>query len=151
MSYCSLGFASQVFKCTDASGNVSFGYTPCPIEQVKASSAPTETIAQRLDKISSIDAEIAKVQRQFRDLRLDLEYKLKRAEDVDQQDHLREQYQKQTGELLDRISRLRSDRGELVNDAVKLLITRENNSWYRFAARHCTARPNTVYITILYI
>lgn len=73
MSYCSLGFASKVFKCTDDSGNVSFGYTPCPTKQVTTSSAPTETVEQRLVKISSIDAEIAKVQRQFRDLRLDLE------------------------------------------------------------------------------
>ena len=128
MSYCSLGFASQVFKCTDDSGNVSFGYTPCPTKQVTTSSAPTETVEQRLVKISSIDAEIAKVQRQFRDLRLDLEYKLKRAKDTDQQHHLRDQYQIQTSELLDLISRLRSNRGELVNDAVKLLITQGNNS-----------------------
>jgi hypothetical protein len=41
---------------------------------------------------------------------------------------LRDQYQIQTSELLDLISRLRSNRGELVNDAVKLLITQENNS-----------------------
>lgn len=128
MSYCILGFASQVFKCVDQSGNVSFGYTACPVEQVKTASIPTVTIEQRMGKISNIDAEIAKVQRQFRDLRLGLEYKPKRAEDVNQQNHLREQYRIQTSEMLDLISRLRSSRGELVNDAVKLLITKENNS-----------------------
>tara|TARA_B100000029_G_C17062120_1_gene773541 strand:+ start:155 stop:325 length:171 start_codon:yes stop_codon:yes gene_type:complete len=54
-----------------------------------------------MEKISSIGSEILGLQQEMRDLRLNLEYQLKRTEEIDQQHQLREQFQSQTTELLD--------------------------------------------------
>ena len=128
MTYGCIASASQVYKCVDEAGNVSFGYTPCPVEIVNPTGYDKkESVEERMEKISSIDGEIARLQREMRDLRLNLEYRLKRTEEVDQQHLLREEFQSQTTELLDTLSRLRNDRGELVNDAVKILMAQKNS------------------------
>lgn len=82
---------------------------------------------ERMGRISSIDAQIVRLQREICDLRLNLDYQLKRTEQIDQQQQLREQLQSQTTELLDTLSQLRNDCGELVDDTVKILIAKKNS------------------------
>ena len=60
-----------------------------------------DSVAEWTEKISSIGSEILGLQQEMRDLRLNLEYQLKRTEEIDQQHQLREQFQSQTTELLD--------------------------------------------------
>ena len=60
-----------------------------------------DSVAEWMEKISSIGSEILGLQQEMRDLRLNLEYQLKRTEEIDQQHQLREQFQSQTTELLD--------------------------------------------------
>ena len=128
MTYGCIATASQVYKCVDEAGSVSFGHTPCPVEVVNPTGYnKKDSVEERMEMISSIDGEIARLQRQMRDLRLNLEYRLKRAEDIDQQHLLRAQFQSQTTELLDTLSQLRNDRGELVNDAVNILMAKKNS------------------------
>ena len=128
ITYACLGTTSQIYKCVEDAGIVSFGNTPYLGDIVNPKRYDKkESVKERMGRISSIDAQIIRLQREICDLRLNLDYQLKRTKQIDQQQQLREQLQSQTTELLDTLSQLRNDCGELVDDAVKILMAKKNS------------------------
>jgi hypothetical protein len=116
--------ASSVFKCIDEDGLTTFAFAPCPrkIAETRPSQETGPTIEEQMAELEILDGRISRVNRQFRNLRLEQENNLQKSEDdPEARREIRASYQQHTSELLDQLSQLRSERGRLVQGSIALL------------------------------
>ncbi len=97
-----------------------FAFAPCAAAQPTATSeSEGPSIEATMDQISEIDSRIARLNREFRGLRLNHEARLRDEQNVTRQGDLRQDYSKETDMLLDTLSSLRADRERLVSGSVE--------------------------------
>ena len=74
-----------------------------------------------MDQLEIIDKEISRLNRQFRDLKLEEEYSLQSAEGIQAERQIRKDYEKPTHDLLDRLFMEKEKRGQLMEGSIALL------------------------------
>jgi len=122
-------FASSIFKCTDANGSVTFAYTPCQATanpRTNANPEP-ELIEDKMAQLQSVDKRLSTMSRSLRDLRLEKEFALRNAKDDAEKREINQQFERDSAVLLEQITALRQQRGELVDGSINLLSNRTGN------------------------
>jgi hypothetical protein len=115
-------YASEIYKCIDEQAQISFSFTPCPSRETSSTDEQVGmTVEEQLDQLELIDREISRINRQFRDLKLEQAYSLESNKDIQAERQIRTDYMKSTQELLDKLFAEKEKRGQLVQASVTLL------------------------------
>lgn len=120
-------YASEVYECVDVDGQPTFASAPCPREatEVKGNRELQPTIEDQMAKLEIIDRRIARLKRLFH--RLPPKPKVNpEAGTNPEQKQIKASYQQQVNELSDQLSKLRSERGRLVQ-VTMVLINQSND------------------------
>jgi hypothetical protein len=115
-------YASEIFKCIDENIRISYSFSPCSVEyRIEHDEETGPTLEEQTVQLEKLDKEISRVNRQFRDLRLEQEHNLQSAHDLESKQLIHQGYQETTRNLLDELIALKAKRGELVEESVSLL------------------------------
>ena len=116
-------FASGVFKCIDENGQTTFAFAPCASKKitVKKEQDIEATVDEQMAALEIINGRISRINRQFRNLRLEREQNLQTSPDPGAQKQIRDGYRQHTSDLLDQLSELKSERSMLVDRSMSLL------------------------------
>jgi hypothetical protein len=115
-------YATEIFKCVDENSRISYSFSLCSgDEKVEHEEEPGPTLEEQINQLEALDKQISRVNRQFRDLRLEQEYNVQFAHDQETKQLILEGYETTTQNLLQELFALKAKRGELVQGSVSLL------------------------------
>lgn len=116
-------FANDVYQCRDNSGGVVFSYRPCEVAPAEQPAFEEQELSvnQQLERIDMIDRQIARIDRQFRDMRLEKEASLREVEDTAQKAAIRLDFEAQTEKLIKERAELKHRRSDLVEGSLELM------------------------------
>jgi len=115
-------YATEIYKCIDENAQISFSFSVCSsVDTVAREKHVGMTFEEQMDQLEIIDKEISRLNRQFRDLKLEEEYSLQSAEGIQAERQIRKDYEKPTHDLLDRLFMEKEKRGQLMEGSIALL------------------------------